>query len=232
MAVCKKCGAHIDEDLKFCDKCGSEIVLQKTEDNTESSADIDTVAKDIIQDTSADDSAGLIGQIKNAVYSFLPQPFTKKGDRTSLLIGIGSLIALALTYIACFFSFMPEICLPVGSGALGADGASALWIIAYFVFNLFTVFFAVKAFLCKKYRLYAVFISAGIFVMTLFALIFWGMCEPKNYTEALSMYQESAGSVAWFTFTDCLSEAWYLKIIFSLASVFGFGVDYIVNEGK
>jgi len=229
MAICKKCGARIEEDLKYCDKCGSEININDTEDNIV----IDTVSDtDIVNETKEKSSASLVEQIENTVHSFLPHPFTKKGDRTSLLIGIGSLAALAITYIICFFSFMPEICLPIGFDVMGVDSASSLWLIAYFAFNLFTAFFAVKAFLVKKYRLYAIFVSAGVFVLTVFALIFWGMCEPGNYTEALGMYQESAGSVAWFAFVDCLSEAWYLKIILSLASVFGFGVDYIVNKGN
>ena len=226
MAICKKCGAHIEENLKYCDKCGSEISLQQEEV-------VDTQPVTEQADSAMDKpSLTVVEQVEGAVNSFLPHPFTKKGDRTSLMIGLGSMAALAVTYIVCFFAFMADICLPVGLSASGADGASALWIVAHFLFNLSPVFFVVKAFLSKKYRLYTIFVSAGLFTMTIFALIFWGMCEPGNFLESVLMYSDSAGSIAWFAFVDCLSEAWYLKIILSLSAVFGFGVDYIVNKGN
>ena len=228
MLVCKKCGNQNDDNSKFCDKCGIELDVVQEE----------TVTNDIHEDENVVESRTegsplhLVNQIENAVHPFLPHPFTKKGDRTSLMIGLGSFAVLALTYIICFFSFMPEICLPIGITATGVEGASTLWIVAHFAFGLFTVFFAVKAFLTKKYRLYTLFVSVGIFVLTLFALIFWGMCEPSTYTDAMMVYSNSPGSIAWFAFVDCLSEAWYIKFIFSIASVFGFGVDYIINKGN
>lgn len=229
MKICKKCGAYVEDNVKFCDKCGSEIVAAEEDVETEvkETTPVETETENIKQ------SATITEQLETAVNSFLPHPFTKEGDRTSVLIGLGSMAVLAITYIFCFFSFMAEICLPVGLGIMDVgNSASPLWIIMYFIFNLFPILFLVKAFLVKKYRLYAIFVSAGVFLMTIFALVFWGMCEPSGYQEAVSIYSNSPGSIAWFAFVDCLSEAWYLKIILSLASVFGFGVDYIVNKGN
>ena len=229
MLECKKCGAYVEENVKFCDKCGSEISAQY--DEVISEVEQESIAQPDMPNIKA--SSPITEQVENAVHSFLPHPFTKKGDRTSVLIGLGSMAILAITYIICFFSFMPEICLPVGLGIVNTtSSASPLWVIVYFVFNLFPVLFLIKAFLVKKYRLYALFASLGIFVLTLFTLIFWGMCEPSNYLKAVSVYNNSPGSIAWFAFVDCLSEAWYLKFILSVTSVFGFGVDYIVNKGN
>lgn len=232
MAMCEKCGAHLEEGMKYCDKCGSDITVQSSED---------TIAKElksleVTEDVTPAVSGGIIEQIENAVFTYIPHPFTKMGDRTSLMVGLGSLAVLAITYLVCFFSFMAEMCLPIAVGVSVGDaeisGASSLWMIAHFVFNLFPVFFVVKAFLQKKYRLYAIFVSAFVFVLTIFSLISWGMCEPANYLEAVTVYLDSPGSIAWFAFVDALSEAWYLKIIFSLGAIFGFGVDYIVNKGN
>lgn len=232
MAMCEKCGAHLEEGMKYCDKCGSDITVQSSED---------TIAKElksleVNEDTATPGSGGIMDQIENAVFTYIPQPFTKIGDRTSLMVGLGSLAVLAITYLVCFFSFMAEMCLPISFGISVGDtevsGASTLWMIAHFVFNLFPIFFVVKAFLTKKYRLYAIFVSAFIFVLTVFSLISWGMCEPTSYIDAVTVYLDSPGSIAWFAFVDALSEAWYLKMIFSLGAIFGFGVDYIVNKGN
>lgn len=231
MAMCEKCGAHLEEGMKYCDKCGSDVTVQSAEQ---------TIANELkdLNDVEAviTPASGIIGRLEKLINAYLPHPFTKMGDRTSLMIGLGCLAVLSVTYLVCFFAFMAEMCLPIGIGisveGMGIDGASPIWMIAHFVFNLFPIFFLIKAFLTKKYRLYVVFVAAFIFVLTLFSLISWGMCEPGNYVEAVSVYSDSPGSIAWFTFVDSLSEAWYLKFIFSLGAIFGFGVDYIVNKGK
>ncbi len=231
MAMCEKCGAHLEEGMKYCDKCGSDVTMQSTEQT------IANELKDLNDyEESRTNSKGILGQADILVNAYLPHPFTKPGDRTSLMIGLGSFAVLALTYLVCFFTFMAEMCLPIGIGVsfegLGIDGASPIWMIAHFAFNLFPVFFVVKAFLSRKYRFYSIFVAAFIFVLTIFSLISWGICEPGDYTEAVSVYSDSPGSIAWFTFVDALSEAWYLKLIFSLGALFGFGVDYIINKGK
>ncbi len=234
MAMCEKCGAHLEEGMKYCDKCGSDVTGQSSGNIL--ADELKSLDNEEVQQNSG---LGIITQIENAVLTYLPHPFTKFGDRTSLMIGLGSLAVLALTYLVCFFSFMAEMCLPVGlgiisdvMGSLSIGGASPVWIILHFVFNLFPIYFVVKAFLNKEYRLYAIFVAAFILVLTLFSIISWALCEPSDYMEALSVYTDSPGSIAWFSFVDSLSEAWYLKILFSLGAIFGFGVDYIINRGN
>ncbi len=231
MAMCEKCGAHLEEGMKYCDKCGSDVTVQSAQE---------TIANELkelnVEEPVKEAAYGIKGQIENAVFSYLPHPFTKVGDRTSLMIGLGSLAVLAVTYLVCFFSFMAEMCLPIGVGVsvegIDINSASPIWMIAHFVFNLFPIFFLVKAFLTQRYRLYTIFVAAFVFILTIFSLISWGMCEPADYMEAFTVYSDSPGSVAWFAFVDSLSEAWYLKILFSLGAIFGFGVDYIVNKGN
>jgi len=253
MLKCEKCGASLEEGMKFCDKCGSEITpdavvaaTENTIDNTyipnEESVNYDfESASDSNPVPEAKETKGGIMGIFEKYLSYIPHPFTKPGDRTALIVGLGSLGVIAVLYIVCFFAFMSEMCLPIAFGAFSSDytgalgnlvsGASPLWMIFYFIFCLFPVAFAVLAFLNKKFRLYSVFVSAFIFVLTLVSFIAWLICEPSSFVEAVSMYT-GAGSIAWFVFVDALSEIWYLKMILSLAAVFGFGVDYLVNKGK
>ena len=253
MLKCEKCGANLEEGMKFCDKCGSEIVSDApaaAPDNnientyvaepTDSAYNFENVSESEVVEDTKKSKVGIVGFFEKYL-SYIPHPFTKPGDRTALIAGLGSLGVLAILYIVCFFAFMSEMCLPIALGSFSSDytgglgnlvsGASPLWMIFYFIFCLFPVAFAVLAFLNKKLRLYSIFVSAFIFVLTLFSFIAWLICEPSSYMEAVSMYT-SAGSIAWYVFVDALSEIWYLKMILSLAAVFGFGVDYLVNKGK
>lgn len=244
MPMCEKCGAHYEEGMKFCEKCGSEIAVQEIQDAPQVVAeniienDVENVVKGEATRTKVS-TGGIMGMLEGLL-SHLPHPFTKPGDRTALMIGLGSLGVLALTYLICFFAFMAEICLPVSMGVLFeymgslgsiAEGASPIWIIAYFVFNLSPVFLAVYTFLNKKFRVYGIFAAAFLFVLTLFSFIVWLICAPATFIEAIDSYR-SAGSIAWYVFMDALSEVWYVKMLLSLAAVFGLGVDYLVNKGN
>ena len=238
MPMCEKCGAHFEEGMKYCDKCGSEIAMQETQN-------VPPVVTEEVENTEEKQKIRInlsqgMGGVLEGLLSYLPHPFTKPGDRTALMIGLGSLGVLALTYLICFFAFMAEMCLPVSMGVLFeymgslgslAEGASPIWIIVYSVFNLFPIFLAVYAFLNKKFRLYGIFAAAFLFVLTLFSFITWGICEPASFIEAIDTYH-SAGTIAWYVFMDALSEVWYVKMLLSLAAVFGLGVDYLVNKGN
>ncbi|MBE6351225.1 MAG: zinc ribbon domain-containing protein, partial [Spirochaetaceae bacterium] len=225
MPMCEKCGAHLEDGLKYCDKCGSELSTQNT---------TETMLPDIenINSNEEKDKGFSLMEKINLGLSYLPPALTKQGDRTSLMIGLGSLGVVSVLYIICFFSFMSEMCLPVSMGVFNsylgglgniASGASPLWIVFYFVFNLSPVFLAVYAFLKKNFRFYAIFASLSIFFITFLSFVFWGLCEPDVFIEAIDSYQ-GAGSLAWYVFVDCLSEVWYLKMLLSLVAAMGLGV--------
>ncbi len=228
MFVCNKCGAHLEDGMKLCDKCGSDVtVIDENAPQAVSLEDIKPLEKEEAS------KGGIIEKISGYT-SLLPHPFGVKNDRTALMIGLGSVAALSLVYIICFFVFMADMCAPIamGIGGSGVDGASPLWMVVYFALQLFPLVFCALTVLNKKYRLPTLFAAAFSFVLTLFAFIAWGICEPATLTEAFGIYQLNAGSVAWYVLVDSLSEVWYLKLLLSLGAIFGFGVDYIVNEGK
>lgn len=235
MFTCDKCGARLMDGIKYCDKCGSEV-------SEISKASIDTIGLNVLKPLEYEalsDKKDFKSILTNLV-SYLPQPLSNKGDRTALMIGQGSVIALSLVYIICFFAFMPQICMPISVGVISSysgdfggmtKSASSLWMIVYFIFNLYPAFIAAISFLNKKYRMTALYSSVFLFFLTVFTLICWSVCEPNSIVESIDTYQK-AGSIAWFAFVDSLSELWYLKVILSITSVFGIGVDYIVNNGK
>lgn len=235
MFTCDKCGARLMDGIKYCDKCGSEV-------SETSASSIETVGlndiKPLEQEVTNDKKK--IKYVLNNLISYLPQPLSNKGDRTALLIGQGSLMLLSLVYFICFFAFMPQMCMPVSIGVIASysgdfggmtKGACSLWIILYFILNLYPVFIALVSFFNKKYRMAALYSSAFFFLLTVFTLICWSACEPASIIEAIDTYQK-AGSVAWFALVDSLSEVWYLKVILSISSILGIGVDYMVNNGK
>lgn len=235
MFTCDKCGARLADGLKYCNKCGSQV-----NETSESNADF-VGLNDIkpLEEPRVKDKTGF-GLYLDNVISFLPHPLSNKGDRTALMIGQASVILLALIYIICFFAFMSEMCMPLSigivadySGSLGGikEGANSLWMLFYFLFNLSPAFFACISFFNKKYRMYALYSSIFFFALTLFTLICWSACEAGTIIESIDTYQ-NAGSIAWYALIDSLSEVWYLKMIFSISSVFGIGVDYIINKGK
>ena len=134
---------------------------------------------------------------------------------------------------------MAEMCMPISIGVISSysgdfggikNGACALWMVFYFILNLFPVYVAFVSFFNKKRRMLALYSSVFLFVLTLFSSICWLACEPATVIESIDTYQKS-GMVAWYVMLDSLSEVWYLKIILSIASVFGIGVDYMVNKG-
>lgn len=235
MFTCDKCGARLMDGIKYCDKCGSEVSENsKTSIEAMGLNDIKPLEYEV-SNNKKDFKSVLMNLI-----SYLPQPMSNKGDRTALLIGQGSVIALSLVYIICFFAFMPQMCMPISIGVVASysgdfggmtKGACSLWMILYFVLNLYPALIAVLSFFNKKYRMTALYSSVFLFILTFFTLISWSLCEPNSIIEAIDTYQKS-GSIAWFALVDSLSEVWYLKVILSLASVFGIGLDYVINNGR
>jgi len=235
MFICDKCGAHLMDGIKYCDKCGSEVnkELKSTLENI-SLNDIKPLEYEDINNKK-DFRAVLIN-----IISYLPQPLLKKGDKTALMIGQCSVIILSLVYIICFFAFMPQMCLPVSIGVIASysgdfggmsKGACSLWMVLYFILNLYPAFIATLSFFNKKYRMSALYSSVLFFILTVITLILWIICEPASIVESIDTYQK-AGSIAWFSLVDSLSEVWYLKVVLSITSIFGFGVDYMINNGK
>ena len=235
MFTCDKCGARLMDGIKYCDKCGSEV-SEKSKTSIEAMGlnDIKPLEYEV-SNNKKDFKSVLMNLI-----SYLPQPMSNKGDRTALLIGQGSVIALSLVYIICFFAFMPQMCMPISIGVVASysgdfggmtKGACSLWMILYFILNLYPALIAVLSFFNKKYRMTALYSSVFLFILTFFTLISWSLCEPNSIIEAIDTYQKS-GSIAWFALVDSLSEVWYLKVILSLASVFGIGLDYVINNGR
>ena len=235
MFTCDKCGARLSDGLKYCDKCGSQI--NQNENNMSGIVglnDIKPLEEEVIR------SKKNFKSYFNNFYSYLPNSLVNKGDKTALMIGFISFFAMALIYLICFFAFMPEMCTPISisvissySGDFGGmkNSASTLWIVFYFILNLFPLYSAVVSFLNKKRRMFALYSSVFLFILTLFTSICWLACEPSTVIESIDTYQKS-GMVAWYVMLDSLSEVWYLKIVLSIASVFGIGVDYMVNKGK
>lgn len=235
MFTCDKCGARLMDGIRYCDKCGSEV-----SENSKSS--LDAIGLNVLKpleyeasNTKKDFKSVIINLI-----SYLPQPLSNKGDKTALMIGQCSVITLSLVYIICFFAFMPQMCMPVSIGVIASysgdfgsmtKGACSLWMIMYFMLNLYPAFIAAVSFFNKKYRMTALYSSVFYFVLTIFTLICWSICEPASIVESIDTYQK-AGSIAWFALVDSLSEVWYLKVVLSITSVFGIGVDYMINNGK
>ncbi|MBO7288480.1 MAG: TFIIB-type zinc finger domain-containing protein [Clostridia bacterium] len=235
MFTCDKCGAHLADGLKYCDKCGSQV--NEKESNTPGIVGLNDIKP--LEEEVTKEKRDFKAYI-NKFYSYLPNSLINKGDRTALMIGLGSAFALAFIYLICFFAFMPEMCMPISIGVISSysgdfggikNGACALWMVFYFILNLFPVYVAIVSFFNKKKRMFALYSSVFLFVLTLCASICWLACEPSSVIESIDTYQES-GMVAWYVMVDSLSEVWYLKIILSIASIFGIGVDYMVNKGK
>ncbi len=228
MFVCNKCGAHLEDDMKLCDKCGSDVT--DIEENAPQPVGLEDIKP---LEKAEPPKDGILGKI-SCYIPLLPKPMGNRGDRTALMIGLGSVAALSLVYIICFFVFMSDMCAPIAMGISGSDidGASPLWMVVYFALQLFPAVFCVLTVLNKKYRISTLLAAAFSFVLTVFSFISWGICEPASLTEAFGIYQLNVGSVAWYVLIDSLSEVWYLKLLLAAGAIFGFGVDYIVNEGN
>lgn len=235
MITCNKCGARVEDGMKYCDKCGSDMsAVKNTNEQILGLEDIKPLEKETR--TKENKFYSLIDK----GISLLPPKLTMRGDRTSLMIGLASLFALSFIYIICFFVFMSDICMPVSLGLISeycgsvggiTKGASPLWIVFYFILNLYPVYFAVFSFFNKKYRLYSIFACAVTLLIIIFTSIAWALLSPDTIIESIDTYGKSS-AIAWYAMIDCLSEAWYLKIILSLSAIFGIGVDYFINDGK
>lgn len=228
MFVCNKCGAHLEDGMKLCDKCGSDVTV--VDEHAPQPIGLEDI-KPLEQKEAP--KGGILAKIAQYI-PLLPQPLGNKNDRSALMIGLGSVAGLSLVYIICFFVFMADMCAPIAMGVTDSavDGASPLWMLVYFALHLFPLAFCILTVFNKKYRLPTLFAAAFSFVLTLFSFISWGICEPATLIEAFGIYNLKFGSVAWFVLVDSLSEVWYLKLLLALGAIFGFGVDYIVNEGK
>lgn len=253
MAFCQKCGAQFADGMKFCDKCGTptgqEQYQQQAPAQNQYANQGASQAQYAPQGTQgvnagyasysastpsygAAPSKGLEDTIK----SVIPASLMKPGDKTMYFVGLGSIIALAITYIVCFFVFMSDMCVPIAAGAMSDEGSSSFWMVVYMLFNLFPAVIAGYAVVNKKFRVIAIFAAAFSFVLTIFALISWGICTPSSFLRAGNYYlgkvDPEYGTFSWYILMDCLSEAWYLKLILPLGTIFGFGVDYIANKAK
>ena len=248
MAFCEKCGGQIKDEMKFCDKCGvpvtqsdvlkqeviSEEVLVDNVANSDAIAKQYSDAKTDITVVSADIKASA-ESIVDSIKTRLPEKLVTPGDKTLHWIGFGSLVILAFTYVTCFFVFMADICTPIALGVVGdkggTEGACALWMIAYFVFNLFPIYFAITALKYESSKKPAMLCAVVSTILTLFSFIAWGCCDAGSFPEALELYTGGRADVfAWYVLNDCLSEVWYVKLILASMTVFGFGMNYFVNK--
>lgn len=201
MAFCQKCGAQIADDVKFCDKCGAPTqVMAEPVVNTQAP------------------QKNLYGMVK----TYLPANLTTPGDKTMQWIGFGSMAALALTYIICMFVGIDGM-----SMALVMD-ANPLWMVIYMFLSVAPAILAGYAFFNPKFKVYSVFAAAFFFVLTLFALICWGIMDEPG----MSMFggMPNAGKLAWYALMDSMADAWYLKFLLPLGVIFGYGVDYLTNN--
>ena len=235
MFTCDKCGARLADGMKYCDKCGS--VVDENIEKTDDALGLNDIKP--LDNNETNEKTKMKDYMMNII-SYLPHSLSSKGDRTALMIGQGSIIALALIYIICFFAFMDEMCMPIAikivasyDGDFGGmtKGACSLWMVIYFMLNLYPAFIAVLSFFKRKYRMTALYSAIFFFMLTLFSLICWIVFEPSTIIESVDTYQKP-GMIAWFALNDSLSEAWYLKMVLAISSVFGIGLDYIVNNGK
>ena len=91
------------------------------------------------------------------------------------------------------------------------------------VIPAFLTYFSIRN---PKYKLWSVFAAAGLFTITIIALICWGIMDPSDWTG------ESYNKAAWYVLMDCLSEMWYIKLFVPAGVILGYGVDYLVNRAK
>ncbi len=178
--------------------------------------------------------------------SSLPPIITQPGSRIMRYCGFGGLAVSSAMYLICFFLFMADIAFVVGCRAVpnislnmfgastGKIGAGSIWMVIYFAINLLPVALTMLAFL-KPHRKYFIPVAPTVcFMLSIFSLIAWGLCNAGNFTEAITIYPtfNAWGTFAWYCLVDSLSELWYIKIPFALISGVAFGIDYIINNKK
>ncbi|MBQ4528932.1 MAG: zinc ribbon domain-containing protein [Clostridia bacterium] len=242
MAFCEKCGAMHADGIKFCDKCGAPT--NQAAPAASAPADDSAYGSYPSYGYSAPTPgysapAPGSGSLLNTVRGILPPQYTAPGNKTMFFIGFGAMVALAITYIACMFAFISDMSLPIGQGAdLGvrdfwdaSDNANPLWMVILMAFSIVPAVFAAISFKNPKFRLYSVFASAALLVVTLISLLIWGIWGYDNVRDLYEVMEDSSYNLmAWNVLMDCLSETWYLKIIFPVVAIFGYGVDYLVNK--
>ncbi len=245
MKFCNKCGAQLSDNIKFCDKCGASVSEDNTQQNgfaevykdafNEASQTEHTTAQASSASSASAQTSDIKAKAADIVVKYIPSKLLDSKNKLMDYIGFGCMSALALVYLVCMYLYMPDICWPIGKSAeLGGVGAGAIWMFIFFIANLFPIVFALWPLKIKSFKIYSLLCAAFIFVLTLFSLICWGICEPSNIFEAMVIYplRGSFNTQAWFSLVDCLSEAWYLKLILSLGAVFGYGVDYLIRYNK
>ena len=227
MAFCEKCGGQIEDNMKFCDKCGAPVAPQAA--NVAQPQQQGYVYQQPVYQQKVSAGNGIL----NLAKSYLPANLTTPGNSILHWIGLGSLAALAITYIVCFFLGMNEMCVPIAAGA-GEDGegANAIWMIIFFALNLAPLYFTFKALKPESNKVPALIASVACFVVTILSLIIWGICEAGEFMEAIMEYSDSLNTMAWYFLNDSLCDAWYLKLILPLGTVFGFGLDYLLKNEK
>ena len=222
MKFCNKCGAQLSDNIKFCDKCGASVSEDNTQQNgfaevykdafNEASQTEHTTAQASSASSASAQTSDIKAKAADIVVKYIPSKLLDSKNKLMDYIGFGCMSALALVYLVCMYLYM----------------------FIFFIANLFPIVFALWPLKIKSFKIYSLLCAAFIFVLTLFSLICWGICEPSNIFEAMVIYplRGSFNTQAWFSLVDCLSEAWYLKLILSLGAVFGYGVDYLISYNK
>ena len=238
---CDKCGAMLKEEMEYCDKCGAKIEAQppmESEANevltvTESdewTAEVEASESEKYEKPGDNNQDFEVKETKNTfldnLKSLIPTRMFSKEDKTFRLVGVGCLAVIAVLYLINFFVFLDDICYPIGMGteALGADmGASPVWMILYWLITLVPVVVSVLAIRTKEYPLWM--ICTGIFYILLTVVTFgvWVSFVPNTLLMALTHY-DGMNMFAWYVLVDCLSEMWYLKLLFF---VLGFSALYM-----
>ncbi|MBR2404299.1 MAG: zinc ribbon domain-containing protein [Clostridia bacterium] len=222
MSYCENCGAIVSEHARSCETCGAQIGFAGIGE----------------QQGRAYNESLFVTTKKNIwdfVQKYVPQKLLAATDKTLFFAGLGCFGALALVYILCMFSFMADICLPIGLGSeaflsfvAGAgwdsSGASALWILIFLIVNLVPAAFVALAFSKNDFRRYCLYALAGFIILTVFSLFAWLISSPGSMLEAITYYS-SPNKYAWYVLMDSLSEVWYLKLILCVGAAVGIGVD-------
>lgn len=239
---CDKCGAMLKENMEFCDKCGAKLEFEAQPDSAVnenlSVTDADEWTSEAEQTEaeppekskaafSSDDIAEVKPGVMDRIKEIIPGRMLSKEDKTFRFVGMGSMAIIAILYIINFFLFLDDISYPIGMGteALGADiGASPVWMLIYWFFTLTPAVVCVLAIRAKKYPLWMICTGAFYVLLTVLTFGIWISFVPNTLLMALTHY-DGMNKFAWYVLVDCLSEMWYLKLLFFALGFFSLYMD-------
>jgi len=239
---CDKCGAMLKENMEFCDKCGAKLELEVHTDSVvneslpvsdadEWTSENELLKEEIAESPKTEFSVNTLPDMKNNIMdkikTFIPGRMFLKDDKTFWFVGVGSLAIIAVLYLINFFTFLDDISYPIGMGteALGADiGASPVWMLIFWLLTLAPVGVSAMAIITRKYPLWM--ICTGVFYALLSVVTFgiWISFVPNTLLMALTHY-DGMNKFAWYVLVDCLSEMWYLKLLFFALGFFALYMD-------